>query len=92
MKKIAEMSNSELGSFVAARMACKDAPKGVIAHELDSTLTKKDRIKLAAPYCGSCTVRPACLELGNRFPNSQVAGDIYGGVMFGARKTNVLRK
>jgi hypothetical protein len=30
MKKIAEMSNVELGRFVAARMACEDAPKGVI--------------------------------------------------------------
>jgi hypothetical protein len=92
MKKIAEMSNVELGSFVAERMACKDAPKGVITKELESDLTKAERIELAALYCGSCTVRPACLELGNRFPNSQVAGDIYGGVMFGARKTNVLRK
>ncbi|QQS64969.1 hypothetical protein IPO96_00200 [Candidatus Saccharibacteria bacterium] len=92
MKKIAEMDNVELGIFVAARMACKDAPKGVIAKELESDLTKAERILLAAPYCGICTVRPACLELGNRFPNSQVAGDIYGGVMFGARKTNILRK
>lgn len=91
MRKLADMSNLELGNFVGANAPCKDAPPGVFTRGQDhEKMSREDRIDYAAPLCGACVIRAACLEQGARLSFQAARGTIYGGVLFGGMPFDIV--
>lgn len=86
MKKLIEMTDHELTDFVLAQRNCDSTNKDLFTAPIHRELVseRNERIDKAAPICGKCSVRPACLETVKR--SGAIPGSIYGGVYFGSNK------
>lgn len=86
MKKLTEMTNSELTGFVLARRNCDSTNKDLFSAPTQRELVseRNKRVDRAAPICGQCIVKPACLEIAKR--SRAALGSIYGGMYFGTNK------
>lgn len=86
MKKLTEMTNNELTSFVLARRNCDSTNKNLFTAPTHREMVsdRNKRMDKAAPICGQCIVKPACLEIAKR--SGAITGSIYGGVYFGTNK------